>query len=172
MSRTVWLDDAAHEDTGQRTIWLLSGGALEDTGGGSASEGAVAATLDALTSAATGVLPLVGLLEPVTLAPATLSAAGTSGIFGSLAQTFAALNLSAFGGEKYASLSATFDALSLAANGGKAAGIVTATLGALTTSATGAIAKTGSFSRTLRSLSLASASSLAIRGSLASTLGE
>ena len=176
MSRTVWLPGGgAHEETGARSVWTGAGAHGETTAGGSASEGALAATLDAFTTTATGALAITGSLSVTldafgtlpalsgTLAKSldafTLSATAAVPIEGALDAALGAFTLSAHSVLPPA-LNVTLDPFTLSAAGTLAIkGSLAKTLGAFTLDADGALAITGSLAKTLDAFSLASTTS-------------
>jgi hypothetical protein len=110
--------------------------ALRPAAGGGGFDGAVNATLDALTVVATGSLALAGSVSK-TLGALTSGAVGSLAIQATLAKTLGALTSSASG-----------------TIGGAVTGTVNATLGALTSGAVGSLAIVGTLAKTLGALLL------------------
>lgn len=105
------------------------------SGGAGGSTGTVSATLDSLTSSASGTTTIVGVLA-VTLATLTSSVSGTTTVLGSSSNTLDALT---------SSISGTV-------GGGSVSGTVSATLSDLTSSISGTTTVVGSSSSTISNL--------------------
>jgi hypothetical protein len=139
-------------------------------------DGALTATLGALTASATGTVALAATLTK-TLGSLTVTAAATLANTGSLAATLGALTTNATGEGAIVNtgaLAATLGALTATATGTLAlAGVTSATLGALTCAATGALPIVGAASIALGALTVNAASVLTSgpTGELAQTLG-
>lgn len=154
--------------------------------------GTLAATLDAVTLAASGALPIAGTAAPTlgalqsagtgalslagtasaTLGALTSSAAGTLALAGSLSATLADVTVSAAGsGAHTGTLAQTLGALQSSAAGTLAlVGTLSATLGAVTASGAGALGVAGSLSATLAPLTASGVGSAGAQGSLSATL--
>lgn len=160
---------------GGATSGALAGtlGALTSSATGSLSiTGSLAQTLGAVTSSATGSLSITGALSQ-TLGAATLTAAGSGTVTGTLAQTLGAATLAATGSLSInGSLAQTLGAVTLAGTGASSpTGQLTATLADASLASTGSLSITGTLAQSLAAASVVAAGTIQIRGALAQTLG-
>jgi hypothetical protein len=129
---------------------------------------------DLAETVGSGPVEVFGTLS-VSLAPVTLSSAGSASVNGSLARTLAAVTLSGTGSVSVAgTLNATLAAVTASASGTVAnAGTLNATLAAATVSASGAVSNTGTLNATLGAVTLSASGTVGngVTGTLSQTLG-
>ena len=146
----------------KRSIWVV--GAVANA----PISGSASATLDALTSTATGVITITGAASP-TLGTLTASATGALAIVGSASVTLDAVTLAATGALPIVgTLTKTLDAATLAASSTlPAVGTLAKTLGDATVSATSDLDIAGLLSKTLDAATIVATCALPITGTTA-----
>ena len=202
----IWMGDVGPVSAGSFGPYMFTSGGFPSwagitvevfgsPGSGGGISGTAAITLGALTSAATGTLPIAGTAS-VTLGALTSVATGTLAIKGQAAITLGDLTVASTGGATpiNGSAAVTLDALTAASTGalalkGQAAvtlGALTAvatgtlpivgqaaiTLGQITSGATGVLPIVGASGGALAALSLAATATLAIVAAAGITLGD
>lgn len=132
----------------QMAVFAIS---VESTG----TEGALAVTLGALTSSASGTVDISGA-SAATLGALTVAGAGTLAVVGIASVTLGALTSSATGAVALAgTLAKALDAATVTATGAaEIAGTLAKTLGGVTASGTGAVATVGAVAVTLGALTV------------------